>query len=259
MIRKKKDLKIVLLANGSLGLDIARYLVEENENIVALILHRNYNPQCIEEIRDVCKSVKNVYFADQLDKEGIIVEISSLKADIAISAWFGHILKENFIKIFPRGVINFHNSYLPYGRGMFPAVWAFNEPFPYGITLHYVDAGIDSGPIIAQKKLKINILDTGGTLYKRSLKELFDLFKKDWFKIRSGLIESFKQNEDLATYHSASRINELDEIDLNKKMSAREFINLLRSRNFGDKTYAYFFENGKKIYIKLSLSEDSGM
>ena len=71
--------------------------------------------------------------------------------DLAISFGYRHILKENVINSSSAPIINLHISYLPYNRGAHPNFWSFYEGTPSGVSIHLIDKGIDTGPILFQK------------------------------------------------------------------------------------------------------------
>lgn len=64
----------------------------------------------------------------------------------------GDILKPPILTAPKLGVINKHAALLPSGRGVFPFFWATLSKRPLGVTFHQVDAGIDSGPLLVQKR-----------------------------------------------------------------------------------------------------------
>lgn len=246
--------KIVLLANDKVGLEITEYLKRQKENIVGLVLHPKNNAKLFDEIRKKAK-VENIFYANQLKSSYCLDKIKKLKPDLALSMWFGHILKREFIKLFPFGCINLHNSYLPCNRGKYPHVWAIYNDSKYGVSIHYIDEKTDAGDIIARKEIKIKPTDIAGTLYEHSLKEIVKLFVAIWPKIKQGKIKLTPQNNKIATFHFAKDVKELNFIDLNKKYTGKELIDRLRSRSFTDRTYAYFLDKNKKIYIKIILSD----
>ena len=77
--------------------------------------------------------------------------------DLVISFNYRHILKKNILKKLKRPAINLHISYLPFNRGSHPNFWSFVENSPKGVTIHEIDEGLDTGPIIYQKKISFNI------------------------------------------------------------------------------------------------------
>ncbi len=251
-----KNPKIILLANDMVGLEIAKYLKKRKENIVGLVLHPTNNSSFMKEIKKEVNT-KNVFSAKQIKNSAYLEKIKNLNPDIAICAWYGYLLNQDFIKIFPSGCLNMHNSYLPYNRGKYPHCWAIFDNSKYGVTIHYIDKYIDSGNIIAQKEIRIKNTYIAEDLYKKSLGEIIILFKKIWPKIKNNNIVPKEQENKKKTFHLAKEIQGLDIINLNKKYRAENLINQIRARSFSDKSYAYFIDKKtkKKIYIKILLSE----
>ena len=249
-----KKPKIILLANDKVGLEIAKYLKQREENIVGLVLHPQTKAKSTYEIKKAVKT-KNIFYADQINSKLYLNKIKKLNPDLALSMWFGYILKKEFIKLFPFGCINLHNSYLPLNRGKYPHVWAIYKNSKYGVSVHKVDEKIDAGNIIARKEIKIKQTDIAGTLYDRSLKEIIKLFISTWPSFKNGKIKTIKQKDKIATTYFARDVEKINFIDIDKKYLGKELINNLRARSFSNRTYAYFLYKGKKTYVKISLSE----
>ena len=131
-------------------------------------------------------------FADKLKVRHLTVEdvnssafldkLRRIKPDLIVSVLFSHILKEEIIKLPKKGVINIHPAHLPDYKGISPVFWSLvNGEKHSGVSVHFIDKGIDTGGIIARKKVKIEESDTEDSLY--------------WKCIRTGsdfLIESIK-------------------------------------------------------------------
>lgn len=88
--------------------------------------------------------------------------------ELVVLAGFMRVLKEPMLTAFPRRIINLHPSLLP----KFPGVDAWKQALDAGekitgCTVHYVDAGIDSGEIIAQRKVPVLPGDTAESLHAR--------------------------------------------------------------------------------------------
>lgn len=101
-----------------------------------------------------------------------------MQLDLIILAWWPYILKEALIKIPKIGCLNFHPSYLPYNRGKHPNFWSLVEDVPFGVSLHFVDTGIDSGSIAFQKIVPKSWEDTGKTLHEKGKREIVKLFQE---------------------------------------------------------------------------------
>jgi methionyl-tRNA formyltransferase len=66
------------------------------------------------------------------------------------------IFKKSLLESVPHGCINSHSALLPENRGMMPVFWAMFKGLPQtGVTIHYMDARLDSGDIIAVEKVQI--------------------------------------------------------------------------------------------------------
>jgi methionyl-tRNA formyltransferase len=72
--------------------------------------------------------------------------------DLAVSFGYRHVLPGHVLARAPRPPVNLHISFLPFNRGAHPNFWAWAESTPSGVTIHEIDAGIDTGPIIAQER-----------------------------------------------------------------------------------------------------------
>jgi methionyl-tRNA formyltransferase len=247
-------MKIFLMADNWVGWQVCKFLKSTEDEIVGLALHP-------EEIR---KYGKQILTACQLPLEKIFVctknitietiqNVKALQPDYILSVFWTYILPSEIFSIPPRGCINFHCSYLPYNKGANPNVWPLVEGTPAGISLHYIDERIDSGAIIAQQEVPVEITDTGKTLYEKLIQAFPELFTRNWDLIKNNEIEPVPQMKDEGSFHYRKDFKKLDEIELNKKYSALELINLLRARTFEPYPSAFFFHNGKKIYVTVSL------
>lgn len=76
--------------------------------------------------------------------------------DLIVSYNYRHILKKEIFSIPKFGTVNMHISYLPYNRGADPNLWSHIEGTPSGVTIHLIDEGIDTGPIITQKLVPLD-------------------------------------------------------------------------------------------------------
>lgn len=95
--------------------------------------------------------------------------LTSTQASVGLSCGYRHKLKAEEWECFPDGILNLHTGYLPWNRGAYPNVWPILDGSPAGVTLHRVDAGWDTGPILAQRTVTVEPWDTAGTLYDKLL------------------------------------------------------------------------------------------
>ncbi len=98
----------------------------------------------------------------------LVKMLESAGVELVVLAGFMRVLKEPMLEAFPRRIINVHPSLLP----KFPGMEAWKQALAAGekmtgCTVHYVDAGIDSGEIIAQRKVPVLPNDTPESLHSR--------------------------------------------------------------------------------------------
>lgn len=251
-------MRIMYLANNYVGWKVAEFLVEQTDDtIVGCAIHpkthRKYGKEILQTL-DL--SEKYIFDGSELRNPDTLKHIAELDADIALSIFFGYILKPPFINLFSEGVINLHPAYLPYNRGSYPNVWSIIEQTPAGATLHYIDAGIDTGKIISQKQVEVEPIDTGKSLYKKLEDVCLELFQNTWKDIQSNSIRPWSQSNTQATHHRKADVDSIDEIHLDEAYNARDLINILRARTFPPHKGAYFYEDGHRINIRISLEYD---
>ena len=123
--------------------------------------------------------------------------------DFIISYGYRHILKKDVLDNFLKKAINLHISLLPWNRGADPSFWSFLEDTPKGVTIHYLDSGIDTGDILAQQEVDYMSEDTLRTSYERLSKTIEELFRRVWPNIRSGKQKSIPQPKG-GSYHRLS-------------------------------------------------------
>ena len=102
------------------------------------------------------------YKINKIEINGSINSVSNLdiirsyKPDLLISILGNQIFKKPLIDLAPKGCINLHTALLPKYRGLMPTFWVLKNNERYtGVSVFFVDEGIDSGPIIAQEKVEI--------------------------------------------------------------------------------------------------------
>ncbi len=135
-----------------------------------------------------------------LKSEEAVAELVALQPDLIVVAAFGQILRKNVLDLPPHGCLNVHASILPRWRGASPVTAAIKAgDTETGVTLMQMDAGLDTGPIIAQRSMPITAEHTGGSL-TQELAELGAALLVDtlpaWL---SGKIEALPQDDSLAT------------------------------------------------------------
>ncbi|WP_207694240.1 phosphoribosylglycinamide formyltransferase [Enterococcus sp. DIV0212c] len=114
--------------------------------------------------------------------------------DLVVLAGYMRIIGSTLLEVFSNRMINIHPSLLPHFPGLHGIRDAFYANVPEtGVTIHYVDDGVDTGPIIAQEKVKIEAIDTLDSLEEK----IHNVEHKLYPKILAKLIKN-QQGESLS-------------------------------------------------------------
>ena len=105
---------------------------------------------------------------DEDAEQAFVKRLMEAQVDLIVLAGFMRILKGEFLRAFANRVVNIHPSLLP----AFPGLEAWKQALDYGVkvtgcTVHFVDQGIDSGPILGQETVPVLGDDTAATLHER--------------------------------------------------------------------------------------------
>lgn len=131
------------------------------------------------------------------------------RADYLVSFGYRHLIGKELLNRFPMKAINLHVSYLPWNRGADPNLWSFLDDTPKGVSIHYLDEGLDTGPVLVQEEVPYKSGDTLRDSYDRLLSSIIELFGRHWPAIRTGRIEATPQPHK-GTLH---RMREKEEFD----------------------------------------------
>ncbi|MDB4779796.1 formyltransferase family protein [Akkermansiaceae bacterium] len=121
-----------------------------------------------------------------INSKASLAKIKSYEPDLLVSIMGNEIFKKELINLAPKGCINLHTALLPKYRGLMPSFWVLrNQEKETGVSVFFVDEGIDSGPIIIQRRLQLEGL-TQEKLIRKSKKlgmdaivEALELIERD--------------------------------------------------------------------------------
>lgn len=208
-----------------------------------------------KKIAALCRQKKiKLYQRVNVNDPKFIAAVREHKIDVVILAWWPTIVHQAAIDAARIGWLNLHPSLLPYGRGKHPYYWSIVEAVPYGVTLHFIDASVDKGKILWQKKIPIRITDTAESLYTKALRTIIELFKQSYPRLVRGQWRARSIAQATNKLHYGAQIEQHSRIDLDKKYTGRELLNILRARSFTHGDSAYFTESGKKYQVRVTVS-----
>ncbi len=183
-----------------------------------LFMLNKLNPN--KNVTNVLKkhNIPNVKLAHRINHPDSLDKIRSFNPDLLISIAGNQIFRQPLLDIAPKGCLNLHSALLPKYRGLFPSFWVLkNNEKETGVSVFFVDEGIDSGPIIVQKKIPISENMTHRQLIKISKKTGMDAILESIELINLGNYECLPNPEAEMTYFSFPSKEDVTEFYRNGK------------------------------------------
>ena len=183
---------------------------------------------------------------ERIKNDDGIAALRDIAPDIIITAAFGQILPKAILDMPPLGCINVHASLLPKYRGAAPIQWAIiNGEAQSGVTIMYMDEGLDTGDMISSAVTEITNDMTGGELYEILAYQGADLLIHTLKSIENGTaLRTQQRKEDASYYPPLSK--ELGAIDWHKP--ARDIYDLIRALNPVMSAYGVMGQEKIKIW-----------
>ena len=221
-------LKIGYFADGTWSYETFNKLINDYEIIISFICVR------YDSKDETLKNYAKQYGIDYLKHENInanefISIIEKYNCDLFVSMSFNQIFKTKIINLPKYKTINCHAGKLPFYRGRNVLNWVLiNDEKEFGITVHYVDEGIDTGDIILQRSYPISEKDNYKTLLERAYLDCAVILYDAISMFKEGHVKSHKQIDihPVGFYCTQRKIG--DEI-LNWDQTSREIFNFVRA------------------------------
>ena len=183
---------------------------------------------------------------EHLSSDGeLLTWISQNCPDVILVIDFGHIIKEPLLSMPPLGCINIHPSRLPQYRGSAPVQTAImNGDTTTAVSIFRLDQGMDSGPLLSQTEVAIDIKDDASALLAKCAAAGANELIRFLCEVPAEKWQLLKQREVGVSY--APKI-EKSQGRINWNKSSSEIYNLIRA--IGETTGTYCLVNGKRLRI----------
>ncbi|MFA7285679.1 MAG: methionyl-tRNA formyltransferase [Candidatus Paceibacterota bacterium] len=193
------------------------------------------------------------YIQPEKFDEEVIQKLRQIEATLFIVVAYGKILKEEIINMPTLGSVNIHYSLLPKYRGASPVESAIlNGDKITGVSIQQMEYKMDSGPLIATVKTKIEEAETAPELRKRLIQIGGDLLCQMLPKIINKEISTIPQDEDQATF--CKKIKKEDGlVDIEKDKSI-EMYNKYRAYKAWPRIF--YFKDNKRVIITEAVLHD---
>jgi len=196
---------------------------------------------------------KDIYYFKRIQDEAEHIEKNM--PDIMFVMGLSQIIPKSILDIPTVGCIGSHPALLPSNRGRHPIIWAIaNGLKKSGVTLFWIEEGIDTGDIWGQKEFDIDISDDAKSVYEKVNKLSVEILKENIPDLEKGIVNRIQQDKSRANYWR-KRTYKDGEIDW--RMSSKRICDLVRALA---RPYvgAYFIYKGNEIKIwKVRICDET--
>ncbi len=212
-----KKLKLAVLASGggtNLQSLIDRCDAGQLDASIELVLSNNCSAGALQRaqqagIKTACIDHRAFSQREDFDR-AVVAELQKSGAELIVLAGFMRLITAPFLDAFPQRIINIHPALLP----AFPGLHVQQQALDYGAkfsgcTVHFVDDGVDTGPIIAQAVVPVFPADNEATLAARILKQEHKIYPQviQWFAEGRVVLEQRRVIIKDAPCHESAQVN----------------------------------------------------
>jgi methionyl-tRNA formyltransferase len=235
-------MRMIIVGQGPFGEKVLEALIQKGEKIVGSFSPPDKRGEGMKILAE--KSGIPVFRPNLMKEPRVYDAYLKLKPELALLAFVTDIIPAKLLTVPSLGTICYHPSILPRHRGASAINWAIIQgDTRTGLTIFWVDKGIDTGPLLLQKEVGIGPDDTTGSLYFNSLFPMgVDGMVEAVELIKKGKAPRIPQDESKATYEPPCD----DRVaSVNFERSANDIYNLIRGCD--PQPGAYTTLRGKRV------------
>ena len=189
----------------------------------------------------------NVFQPVKIRDAEAVETVRQMKPDVIVVVAFGQLIPQEILDMAPYGCLNVHASLLPAYRGAAPIQWAvLNGEEESGVTIMRMDAGLDTGDMIAKKVVKLEKDETSGSLFDRLSAEGAKLLVATLPSVFDGTAVYEKQPKESTTPYAGMIQKKMGEINWND--SAEKIERLVRGMSPWPSAYTKLDGKALKIW-----------
>jgi methionyl-tRNA formyltransferase len=201
-------MRVLFIGTGEIGVPVLRWLLESDEHELIGVVTQPDKPvgreQRIEAPRIKAALAGNdvpILQPKRIKSEEAVAEIRAFAPDVIVVMAYGQILPRAVLEIPRIACLNLHASLLPRHRGAAPiqaAIVAGDRET--GISIMYMDEGLDTGDVMLETRIEIAPDETGGSLHDRLAEIAPEALKEALAKLQAGTASRTPQDSAAATY-----------------------------------------------------------
>jgi len=200
--------RVAVIGNGKMAVDCIKILKSTPGLELTFVLTEPKAVTPSNSLPAYC-SRENIPFVetDKINAPEMVAALRERRPDVILNINSFKIIRPAILAIPPEGVINFHNGPLPRYGGVNVCSWAIiNGESQHGVTWHYVDEGIDTGAIVAQRCFDLAPAETAVSLIMKCISTGTALFREWLPRLADGTLTGQVQDASQASYFSLKDI-----------------------------------------------------
>jgi len=205
-------MKIVLAGAVSSTLTTLKKLIEHKMEVVGVL---GYEPESTRNVsgysllQPIARANNIAYMPfSKINDAKVVQQLKNWQPDIIFIVGLSQLVKDEILSIPPKGIIGFHPTALPKGRGRAPIAWAVLKEKLVGANFFIMDSGVDSGDILVQELFPVEDNDYAEDIEIKILKAIEIALDKLLPTLKKGIIKAQTQNEDEASYYGRRTPND---------------------------------------------------
>lgn len=217
---------------------------------LALVVTTEKDPT--DAVPSFCNSHNIPYLSvKNLKDENVLEQIKSEEALVGVLGYFGLIVPQKLLSMFPKGIINIHPSLLPKYRGPTPVQTAIlNDDSTTGTSIILLDKEVDHGPMLIQQKTPISPEDTTDSLHAKLFSLGAELIKELLASYLNGTIKPLQQDHSAATF-TKHLSKQSGQFDISHPPSKEELDRAIRAYFPWPTAWTRININGKEKIVKF--------
>ena len=252
--------RIVFMGTPDFAVPSLKALLEKGENVVCVVTQpdrprgrgRKIVPPPVKEL--ALQAAIPVLQPHSIKGDDFLADLAAFAPDIITLTAYGRILPRRLINLPPHGTINVHGSLLPKYRGAAPIQWALiNGESETGVTIMQMDEGLDTGDILLQERIAVEVDDTAATLAVKLADLGGNALAKSLDLLRREQLIPVRQDESQASF--APLLKKEDGL-LDWSQSAARVSGLIRGLDPWPATYTTMNGSRLRLFSPVPVAEN---
>jgi len=247
--------RVLFMSDGSdIAVACAKSVARRNIDVVGLVIGPNVTPAEAEAILSCWSSRPPVIQSARPDLDPQIIQWAEAgELDLLLSIFFEYRVRPFLLDHAKMGGINIHPSLLPNNGGFHTSFWGIVNQTPFGATLMWMDEGLDTGGVIAQKRFDDDGVMSANDVRTKQRQFCAELFEENVDALIAGRIPHTKGQP--CSYHFKKDIIAATTFDEDDMVNVARLMRLGRATGHGENGLTVRMHDGRRYQMRISVHQ----